>query len=140
MSIEESYEWAKKQRAAWDNQVGQDKYLNALDREISFGGDHQFETIQFSKVACEHFVGEVGVVEGDLIFHFFPAGDAFGDNFSDGLAQAFLDVFKLEDRLCWDFVPEMNSWVVRASGFGSNPQHQVLAGKLFVALECILGE
>lgn len=151
MTIEETYDWAKKQRAEWDDLVerGQPEVVS-LDKELSKGGDHAVASITFSKVTNLSYTGEVGRVDGDLIFHFWPTADdkynvltdlgdqkiwVFGDPFSDALAQAFIDEFKYPDKLCWDFVPELNSWVVRASGFGDNPHAEELATNMFNNLQ-----
>jgi hypothetical protein len=161
MSIEESYEWAKKQRAEWDKMVDQEHpMVSKLDVELSQGGDHQVVGLSFSRTECPSYVGEVGRNDDDdLIFHFWPTADdrynvlteiptptqenprgtqavwVFGDAFRDALAEAFLEVFKFEDKLCWDFVPEMNSWVVRASGFGSNVMADELSARVFDGLQ-----
>lgn len=154
MSIEETYEWAKKQREAWDRAASKDPSLASLSTELSQGGDHPIEPVAFVKVEKDTFVGEVGRVEGDLFFHFFPKEHrnnklvsikedesvdvkmwVFGDEFADKLGDAFLEVFKFEDKLCWDFVPEMNSWVVRAFGYADNPNAEELSSRLFDLLQ-----
>jgi len=161
MSIEENYDWAKKQRAEWDDLVdrGQPE-VSKLDVELSKGGDHPLVGVTFSKIEHASYTGEVGRVEGDLIFHFWPTPDdkynvlmtmgdeeaiqngtkreyiwVFGDAFSSALAQAFLDEIKQEDKLCWDFVPELNSWVVRATGFGDNPLAEEMSDRVFANLQ-----
>lgn len=140
MSIEETYDWAKKQRALWDQQAQQDPDLGALDKEITEVSDYPVAAVEFSKFQGEAFLGEVGVVNGDLIFHFFSPDDEFLECFEDHLADAFIETFKLEDRLCWDFVPELTSWVVRATGYGDNPSREELANRLFVCLQDKLEE
>jgi len=162
MSIEETYDWAKKQREEWDGMVSQEHpMVTKLDTELGKGGDHPVQAISFVKTERPSYIGEVGKNDdGDLVFHFWPTPDdqynvltdlgeqrtpdggtkhdylwVFGDIFAEALAQSFLDVFKLEDKLCWDFVPEQNSWVVRASGFGNNIMRNELATLLFDTLQ-----
>ena len=139
MSIEESYKWAKQQRAEWEKQEHEDVDLNALT-EFKSGEDKSVRPVEFSRFSSTHFAGEVGVVGEDLIFHFFPGGSEFPENFADDLGDAFLEVFKLEERLCWDFVPELHSWVVRAAGYGQNLSRDELSNRLFTCLQAKLGE
>jgi hypothetical protein len=153
MSIDQTYEWAKKQKEAWDKASLEDKDLGALNKELTKGGDHRFNTITFARCDKTHFTAEVGRVEGDLVFHFFPcpseinqlvslaSGEkiwVFGDSFADRLGDAFLDVFKFQDKLSWAFVPEMNSWAVKVAGMGSNPMTEELASKLFDCLDSLI--
>ena len=139
MSIEESMKWAKERRGDWNDL--NETYLNS-----KIGGKNKFAAVTFAKTERPSFTGEVGKVDDDLIFHFWPSEDEdystlegdewkFSSIFPDALATSFIEVFKLEDRLCWDFVEEMNSWVVRASRFGGNPMADELANRLFTALQ-----
>ncbi len=126
MTVQDTYEWAKKQLGVWEN----------IQEKIPKTELNEFGALKFLKFENQSFTGEVAPTEGDLIFHFFPTADAkfnkqiavegeriwvFGDRFADELAQAFLDTFKYQDRLFWDFVPEMNSWAVRVQGYAENP-------------------
>jgi len=124
-----------------------------LDAELTAGGDHPINpAITFAEFKADSFTGEVGKNEdGDLIFHFWPtANDKYNhlekinddltlwkhnEGFTDHLADSFLEVFKLEDKLCWDYAKEMNSWVVRASGFGENLMADELSSRLFNVLQ-----
>ena len=158
-NIDKTYDWAKKQRTEWDDMAKDHPMVSAFDTEISGGGDHAINpAIAFAKFKSDSFTAEVGKNEdGDLIFHFWPtANDTYNhlefvgqpgeersptkhlwvhnEGFSDSLADAFLEIFKLEDRLCWDYVPEMNSWVVRAAGFGENIMADELSSRLFINL------
>lgn len=157
-SIQETYDWAKKQRSEWDGMVAEKHpMVTRLDVELTNGGDHPVASISFAKFESDSFSGEVGKNDdGDLIFHFWPSNNdrynvlellevkknddgskenvyiwRFGETFKDILADAFIKVFRFEEKLCWDFVPEMNSWVVRAQGFGKNLMADELATKLF---------
>jgi len=154
MSIEETHDWAKKQREEWDKMATEHPMVTKLDTELTEGGDHPVQAIYFAKTERPSFSAEVGKNDdGDLIFHFWPTADdrynvltpvngehlwLFGDGFAEALAQSFLDVFKLEEKLCWDFVPELNSWVVRATGFGDNIMADDLSNKLFDILQARL--
>lgn len=159
--MKETHDWAKqvsKEFEIMSNTKGADD-VKALNNELSHGGDHALRQANFVRVERPSFTGEVGRVEGDLMFHFFPADNDthsvlihtgseildgeekkyyrwdFKETFPDALAVAFLEVFKLEEKLCWDFVLEMNSWVVRCTGFGSNIMANQLAEKLFDNLQ-----
>ena len=158
-SIEKTYEWAKEKKKEWDGMVEQEHpMVTRLDAELTSGGDHPVAGISFAEFKSDSFTGEVGKNDdGDLIFHFWPTNKepynramelspelqqkynsqymwVFGDGFEDHLGDAFLAVFKFEERLCWDYVAEMNSWVVRAQGFGENLMADELATKLFHSL------
>lgn len=153
MSMEETYDWAKKVRKEFEQKAAEDPNLGALNKELTQGGDHAVGVINFSTIECPSFRGEVGKVEDDLFFHFFPTADetfsellgedretgekmwGFKPVFQDALATSFLEVFKHEDKLCWDFVPELQSWVVRCKGFGTNVMKDQLASKLFATLQ-----
>jgi hypothetical protein len=140
MSTEENMEWARKRMEEWGDMAEACAKM-PKDR-------HGFSAVGFTKIERPSFTGEVGRVDNDLLFHFWPAEDPkysrgpndgglweFSEIFPDALATSFLEVFRLEDRLCWDFVPEMNSWVVRANGFGRNPLAEELAQSLFAVLQ-----
>ena len=151
MSIEETYDWAKQVGADFQVMAKRAEDVGALNKELTSGGDHPVSVVSFVQVDRPSFRGEVGVVEGDLFFHFFPAANeehsellgetddgkywGFKPIFQDALATSFLEVFKQEDKLCWDFVTEMHSWVVRCSGFGNNIMANELAEKLFNNLQ-----
>ena len=159
MSLEETHDWAKQVSKDFKAMAQRAEDVNALNKELEGGGDHQLATVQFVKVSALAFEGEVGKVDDDLFFHFFPAeseeysdiseetvmGDdgrpvvrqfwVFKEGFEESLGDAFLEVFKLEDKLCWDFVSELNSWVVRCTGFGANIMANQLAEKLFNNLQ-----
>lgn len=156
-SIEDTHEWAKKQRAEWDDMVARKHpMVTKLDTELTSGGDHPVTKIEFAKFSSDSFQGEVGKNDdGDLIFHFWPTNNEkynwvepvekinsegakeivymwrFGESFKSTLADAFIKVFRFEEKLYWDFVPEMNSWVVRAQGFGRNFMANELATRLY---------
>lgn len=158
-NTEEAYDWAKKQREEWDSMATSHPMVSRLDSELSGGGDHPVATISFTKFACPSYTAEVGKNDdGDLIFHFWPtANDEYNhleqqvtpqgrepeprdflwkhnSGFDSHLADSFIEVFKFEDRLCWDYVPELNSWVVRAQGFGGNLMADELSSRLFESL------
>lgn len=162
-SIEETYDWAKKVRGEWEAKIaaGEDG-IETLDKELSGGGDHKLDPVAFARTERPSYLGEVGKVDGDLFFHFFPSDDdkysvltyagnrrdqfekeadtdnwvrVFPDVFADALATSFIEVFKFEDKMCWDFVPEMNSWVVRVTGMADNPHADDLSMKLFNVLQ-----
>jgi len=163
MSIEETHEWAKKIRSEWDDKVQSgDPIVSHLDKEMAEVGKSEVGAVSFARTERPSFVGEVGRVGEDLFFHFWPTSDdrysvltyvgnardeytkekdvenhiyVFSDVFADALATSFLEIFKFEDRMCWDFVPEMNSWVVRVSRFADSPAAEDLSSQLFDSLQ-----
>lgn len=130
MSIQETHQWAKEKMGKWFGAV-KDKTQTELSRVNKVTSP---QNLQFSN---KSFFGDVTSRDGDLFFHFFPSDDSnfnlcvenpnsgthwvFSHSFVDALTEAFLSVFKHEDRLFLDFVSELNSYVVRCAGFGDNP-------------------
>ncbi len=95
-----------------------------------------FTSVEFVQMPRQRYRGEVGRKNGDFIFHFFPKdGEQYPQNFSDLMGDAFLEVFKLEDRVKASFVPELGSWAAIAQGFANNPGSDALALKLFMVLD-----
>lgn len=162
-NIEEAHDWAKKQREEWDSMATGHPMVSRFDMEISKGGDHPVAAISFAEFKCDSYTAEVGKSDGgDLMFHFWPTSNdkynhleqqvtpqgrapeprdflwKHNSGFDSHLADAFIEVFKLEDKLCWDYVPELNSWVVRAQGFGSNLMVDELTARLFESLRAKL--
>lgn len=159
--LEETHDWAKKVADEFKTMSateGADD-VKALDNELTNGGDHHVNTIQFVHVDRDAYRTEIGKVEDDLMFHFYPSPDPlysiasivettdeegnvsketrydFKELFPSALASAFLAVFKQEEKLCWDYVPELISWVVRCKGFGNNVMKNKLAEKLLDSLD-----
>ena len=159
--MKDTHDWAKKVSKEFEimsNTAGADD-VKALNNELTNGGDHAMQHVNFVRVERPSYSGEVGRIEGDLMFHFFPANNDthsvlihtgtetvdgeekkyyrwdFKETFADALADAFLEVFKQQEKLCWDFVHEVNSWVVRCAGFGDNIMADQLATKLFDNLQ-----
>lgn len=159
-SVQATHEWAKERRKEWEGMVSEKHPMVVkLDAELTNGGDHPVAGVAFAEFKSESFTGEVGKNDdGDLIFHFWPTANdryhtlrpakdsegkdiqlwCFGEPFQGILGDAFVEVFRFEEKLCWDYVPEMNSWVVRAQGFGKNFMADELATKLFVTLKGML--
>ncbi len=143
MSIQETHEWAKEKMSRWKELTDASKGIEAEpQKKIGAPPLLQFENASFYGDVCRR--------DGDLIFHFFPtsndrfsvkvdvAGEkiwVFGDHFADNLGDSFNQVFKHQERLFWDYVPELNSWVVRCSGFGDNPLNDALVEQVLVTLK-----
>lgn len=147
MSIQETHEWAKKKMASWQGITDEFKKLS---QGFESENPKKIATPPHAKFENASFIGDVCRRDGDLIFHFFPttndrfnvkvdvAGEkvwVFGDAFADNLGDSFNQVFKHAERLFWDFVPELNSWVVRCAGFGDNPLSDVLVEQVLVTLK-----
>lgn len=135
MSLDEMYEWAQQQRATFEQFATTQEGGSALARELAAGGDHPIEPVRFRTVTTSMFRGEVAMIGPDLVFHFWPnEGASFPPPFADQLAESFLAVFKFNDRLFWDYVPELTSWVVRAAGWSESPAREELSNRLFAHL------
>lgn len=121
--------------------------LAAMTREIreAVGNGGQtgvvFPTVTFDRTDRAGYTAEAGKKDGDVLFHFWPSAPntVFTDVFRERLADAFLAVFPHPDQLCWDYVEELYSWVVKARGYASNPWADALARKVFDELDKRLG-
>ena len=95
-----------------------------------------FEPMEFVRMPRQQYIGEVGKKNGDYIFHFFPKeGEQFPEGFAEDMGDAFIEVFRLEDRIQAVYSEELNSWAVKAVGFASNPLSDTLALRLFAILD-----
>ncbi len=143
MSIKETYEWAKEKMDQWDGLV---KETGAVATEAQ----KKVAVPPFARFENPSFCGDVIKQGGDLFFHFFPTANSlynlgsvvdskpvwtFETGFSTCLADSFLAVFKHEDRLCWDYVNEMHSWVVRCMGYADNPLVDDLIERVLCAIK-----
>lgn len=74
---------------------------------------------------------EVGIKDGDLIFHFFPWGesgdrsafpvsDKSGLPFDDVIGDSFIKVFKFQEKLFAAYADELHSWAVKVDGYGKH--------------------
>ncbi len=103
---------------------------------VQSSGGTPVEPIEFVRMPRKKYLGEVGRKKDDLVFHFFPLGDGqFPDDFEGKMAEAFLEVFKLEDRVEASYVPELHSWAARARGFAHTTGNDKLVLQLFALLD-----
>ncbi len=97
-----------------------------------------FKMIEFVRTERARYIGEVGKKAGDYIYHFYPRNlkwfPGFAE-FGDKLGDAFLEVFRLGDRIEAVYSPELDSWAVRARGFADNPMSDEIALHVFTALD-----
>jgi hypothetical protein len=109
----------------------------ATSEQLKFASDEPISVINYTKQKRAGYAGEVAKKGDDFIYHFYPSDEIF-EIFGDALGDAFLVVFKLEDRLEASYVPEFKSWDVKASGFAVSPLAESLALKVFDVLDAIL--
>lgn len=142
MISKETHEWAKQKMGQW-------KELTQETSRISSSADKKVASTQKGSFKTDSFFGDISSRDGDLFFHFFPTPNSrynlcaehgevvwiFSSNFVEGLTQAFLSVFKFEERLFLDFVPELQSYVVRCSGFGDNPLQDTMIENVLIKLK-----
>lgn len=115
------------------------KPVEAGETVISAAGA-PFGAIEFVRLERPKYIGEVGKKGGDYVFHFFAKeGQKFPTGFEDKMGDAFLEMFKLQDRVQSTYTEELNSWAVRAVGFANNPLADDLAIKVFDVLDKMLG-
>lgn len=143
MSIQETHEWAKEKMKRWEGLTKEASSIASRPQERVLTPD----ALDFENAS---FRGDVCNIHGDLVFHFFPTPNdrfnlvetlgtertwVFPPTFADFLGDAFIEVFKRPERLFWDYVPELQSWVVRCSGYGDNPLVIELVERMLVALK-----
>lgn len=77
-----------------------------------------FGVIEFARIDKPGFVAELGKRGDKYIYHLYPA-DKFlsGTRFETAVSKVFLEVFKREDQIKADWVPEMRAWAVLVSGW-----------------------
>lgn len=97
-----------------------------------------YGVMNFYRTERKYYVGEVGKKHGDYIFHFFLVDDVFPANFEERMGDAFLKIFKMNDRLESTWTPELNSYAVRARGFATNIMADELALKVFDELDHLM--
>jgi len=143
MSIKETHEWAKEKMARWGELAEKTgTIVNRPQEKIDVPPVLQFENPSFYGDVCRR--------DGDMVFHFFPTTNdrfnvkvdvqgekvwVFNDRFADLLGDAFIETFKFPERLFWDYVPELNSWVVRCHGYGDNPLNDSLIEQVLVTIK-----
>ncbi len=105
-------------------------------------GSEPFKPVRFYSTQRARYVGEVGRRENDLIFHFFalpnlafPISDQSQKSFDDVMGDAFIEVFRYEDRVEAAYSDELKSWAVKVRGYGSNLAAPELCDRLFEALD-----
>lgn len=148
MSIQESHEWAKEKAKNWGTLFDAAKTI--VDRKKEYLTPPS-DLLEFENPS---FRGDVCSRDGDLLFHFFPTENdrfnvivtttvdgrqerawSFTEQFPDILGDAFLEVFKFRERLFWDYVPELHSFVVRCAGQGDNPLRNDMIEQVLVAIK-----
>ncbi len=98
-----------------------------------------FGAIDFAKVSKKLFMAEIGKKSDVYYYHFYPSTEVSQNDFYEKMADAFLEVFKNKDQIEADWVPEMNSWAVRVTGWGDNVWGDDLAIKVINLLDKMLG-
>lgn len=137
MRIQETHKWAKEKMSQWEE----------LSKEVD--KTCNIQSLKENKFRNDSFFGDVTSRDGDLFFHFFPTDNSrfnlraqsdqkiwiFNSGFVTSLTEAFLEVFKYEDRIFLDFVLELQSYVVRCAGYGSNPFQDEMIEKVLVGIK-----
>jgi hypothetical protein len=128
---------------SWVERVAGDREALPLNEgeKVMAPAAEPFAVVEMFRTTRPHYVGEVGKKSGDFVFHFFPRteGQEFPSYFEDRMGDAFLEVFKFEDRVKASYIPELKSWAVVAQGFALNPMAEELAQRLFQTLDRTLG-
>jgi hypothetical protein len=115
---------------------GRDARPLSPNDSVTTSGGEPFETVTFNRVDRQHYVGEVGRKNTDYIYHFYPKTER--KDFEDRMGDAFLEVFKMQDRLESAYSPELKSWAVKARMFAVIPMDE-LASRVFDILDRKLG-
>lgn len=100
-----------------------------------------FGVIEFIKYQKTDFIAELGKKGNHYIYHFFPSAKLqSGTKFKDSLSDVLLALFKREDQIELDWVPEMKAWAVRISGWVDNIWGDDLADRAIHNLDTMLKE
>lgn len=142
MSIQDTYNWAKEKAEHWLDTANHQSFpLDPTTKTMS--------SVCELKFSNDSFFGDVAIRDGDLFFHFFATSDkifnrqikpsntiwTFRQDFLDALTDAFVATFKHAERLFVDFVPELQSYVVRCAGFGDNPLYSEMIERTLVKIK-----
>jgi hypothetical protein len=131
------FSWAVSMKAQLSKELSHAENVKALRQHDG----RPIQAIPFVATNRAHYNGEVGKKEKDIIFHLFPRGDVFPSSetthtpFEDVMGDAFIEVFRFEDKIEAAFTKELNSWAIRVIGFSDNPAIDVLCNRLFEALD-----
>lgn len=105
-------------------------------------GKTPMDVISFVRVERDLYNAESATKGRDLVFHFFPkmpgawpTSAASNRSFEDVMGDAFIEVFKFPERLQAAFAEELDSWAVRAVGWGDNFAADVLVSRVYEALD-----
>ncbi len=73
---------------------------------------------------------EIGIKDGDLIFHFypgdgpekepFPVSERSKTQFEEVLGDSFIKIFKFQEKLSAAYTDELHSWAVKVDGYGKH--------------------
>jgi len=124
---EKDWSWINPMKDLFEkgSKIDNSNYLNKGYR--SDLGDKDFSGIKFRTEEFDHFVGEVGVKDKDFIFHFFSNyPSSFDEIFKNTLSEAFLDIFRFEDKL---FLSHDKLYVCERSFNVSNNPREVCSFK-----------
>ncbi len=85
---------------------------------VKSSGGEPFGVVEFARVTKDDFVAEIGKKGNYYIYHFYPSPRYMaGTIFEDIMTDVLVDLFKREDQIETDWVPEMRAWAVRVSGW-----------------------
>lgn len=123
------------------NKLGARNFSDPTLREVVKAGPVDVPPFT-EKIPRYRYLAEIGIKDGDLIFHFFPQpehvfpkNDRTGEKFEDLMGDAFLEVFPFPEKLAAGYTSELTSWGVRVAGYGNNPSVNQLVGKLLDVLD-----
>ena len=111
-----------------------------------------FGVIEFARIVKSNFVANLGKKGDKYIYHFYPLDKYHpsfngsivsqtivnGTTFYGALSKVFLELFKREDQIEADWVPEMKAWAVRVSGWADNVWGDDLAVRAIHRLDEVL--
>lgn len=117
------------------------KPLNPNEIVKSSAGE-PFGIVEFARIGKKNFVAEVGKKGKYYIYHFFPSESylSFSVTFRDKMSDVLLELFKREDQIEIDWVPEMKSWAIRVSGWTDHIWGDDLALRVIERLDQALTE
>lgn len=135
------YSWVKDMKSKVMSKDFSEPFIKEVFATETRGKEPVFGIV-YIKVSRRYYWTEYGNKDGDIIFHFFPttginypSSVATGKPFEEVMSDAFLEVFKFEDKLQAVYTEELLSWAVKVVGYGDNSSAHELCTKVIEVID-----
>lgn len=138
------FSWVRKMKPLFV-QLSQDMDKKVTVETLQKKGGEPFKPLEFYRTERALYIGEAGIKDKDLVFHFFaypqtgfPGSLKTKKPFDDVMGDAFEKVFKHLDRVEAAYSDELKSWAVRVRGYADSIGVEMLRDRLFQTLDELL--